>query len=146
MSWNSNAVCPVKTRKPYQPQLCANIALKINSKSGGINHVIDPGEKSLVFQEPVIIFGADVTYPSPTENGIPSIAAVVASMDANATKYCARVRAQNHKSGKGAQEIINDLPVMVMVLAPAYYAHLLAFRARHHVTGNGRFSIFYLEL
>ena len=55
------------------PQLCANIALKINSKSGGINHVIDPGEKSLVFQEPVIIFGDDVTYPSPTENGIPSI-------------------------------------------------------------------------
>ena len=93
-----------------------------------------------------INYSSDVTYPSPTENGIPSIAAVVASMDANATKYCARVRAQNHKNGKGAQEIINDLPVMVMVLAPAYYAHLLAFRARHHVTGNGRFSLFYLEL
>ena len=93
-----------------------------------------------------INYSSDVTYPSPTENGIPSIAAVVASMDANATKYFARVRAQNHKNGKGAQEIINDLPVMVMVLAPAYYAHLLAFRARHHVTGNGRLSIFYLEL
>ena len=93
-----------------------------------------------------INYSSDVTYPSPTENGIPSIAAVVASMDANATKYFARVRAQNHKNGKGAQEIINDLPVMVMVLAPAYYAHLLAFRARHHVTGNGRFSLFYLEL
>ena len=128
------------------PQVCANIALKINSKLGGINHVIDPGKKSPVFREPVIIFGTDLTHPSLNENGIPSIAAVAASMDANATKYCARVRAQNHKNGKGAQEIINDLPVMVMVLAPAYYAHLLAFRARHHVTGNGRFSIFYLEL
>ena len=93
-----------------------------------------------------INYSSDVTYPSPTENGIPSIAAAVASMDANATKYFARVRAQNHKNGKGAQEIINDLPVMVMVLAPAYYAHLLAFRARHHVTGNGRLSIFCLEL
>ena len=34
----------------------------------------------------------------------------------------------------------------VSMLAPAYYAHLLALRARHHVTGNGRLSIFYLEL
>ena len=103
------------------PQVCANIALKINSKLGGINHVIDPGVKSPVFREPVIIFGADVTHPSPTENGIPSIAAVVASMDANATKYCARVRAQNHKSGKGAQEIINDLAVMVKELLIEFY-------------------------
>ena len=74
------------------PQLPANIALNINSKLDGINHVIDVGEKSPVFREPVIVFGADVTHPSPTENGIPSIAAVVAIMDANAAKYCARVR------------------------------------------------------
>ena len=26
----------------------------------------------------------------------------------------------------------------VSMPAPAYYAHLVAFRARHHVTGNGR--------
>ena len=103
------------------PQVCANIALKINSKLGGINHVIDPGEKSPVFREPVIIFGTDLTHPSLNENGIPSIAAVAASMDANATKYCARVRAQNHKSGKGAQEIINDLAVMVKELLIDFY-------------------------
>ena len=103
------------------PQVCANIALKINSKLGGINHVIDPGVKSPVFREPVIIFGADVTHPSPTENGIPSIAAVVASMDANATKYCARVRAQNHRNGKGAQEIINDLAEIVKKLLIEFY-------------------------
>ena len=103
------------------PQVCANIALKINSKLGGINHVIDPGVKSPVFREPVIIFGADVTHPSPTENGIPSIAAVVASMDANATKYCARVRAQNHRNGEGAQEIINDLAEIVKELLIEFY-------------------------
>ena len=121
ISWNSNAVCPVKTRTPYQPQLCANIALKINSKSGGINHVIDPGEKSPVFREPVIIFGTDLTHPSLNENGIPSIAAVAASMDANATKYCARVRAQNHRNGKDAQEIINDLAEIVKELLIEFY-------------------------
>ncbi|XP_068702995.1 protein argonaute-2-like isoform X3 [Montipora foliosa] len=102
-------------------QVCTNISLKINSKLGGINQVIDPSEKSPVFREPVIIFGADVTHPSPTENGIPSIAAVVASMDANATKYCARVRAQRHERSGGAQEIIKDLAVMVKELLIEFY-------------------------
>ena len=104
-----------------KPQVCANISLKINSKLGGVNHVIDPSELSPVFREPVIIFGADVTHPSPTENGIPSIAAVVASMDANATKYYARVRAQRHEKQGGAQEIINDLAVMVKELLVEFY-------------------------
>ena len=93
----------------------------MNSKLDGINHVIDPVEKSPFFREPVIIFGADVTHPSLKENGIPFIAAVVASIDANAIKYCARVRAQNHRNGKGAQEIINDLAVMVKELLIEFY-------------------------
>ena len=42
-------------------------------------------------------------------------------MDANATKYCARVRAQNHRNGKGAQEIINDLTEMVKELLIEFY-------------------------
>ena len=103
------------------PQVCANIALKINSKLGGINHVIDPGKKSPVFRKPIIIFGTDLTHPSLNENGIPSIAAVTASMDANATKYCARVRAQNHRNGKDAQEIINDLAEIVKELLIEVY-------------------------
>ena len=104
-----------------KPQVCANISLKVNAKLGGINYVIDPSEKSPVFREPVIIFGADVTHPSPTENGIPSIAAVVASIDNDATKYCARVRAQRHEKSIGAQEIINDLAAMVRELLIEFY-------------------------
>ena len=121
------------------PQVCANIALKINSKLGGINHVIDPGKKSPVFREPVFIFGTDLTHPSLNENGIPSIAAVAASMDANATKYCARVRAQNHRNGKGAQEIINDLAEIVKELLIEFY------RARSSSTGteSARVSLYY---
>ena len=121
------------------PQVCANIALKINSKLGGINHVIDPGKKSPVFREPVIIFGTDLTHPSLNENGIPSIAAVAASMDANATKYCARVRAQNHRNGKDAQEIINDLAEIVKELLIEFY------RARSSSTGteSARVSLYY---
>ena len=102
-------------------QVCTNLSLKINSKLGGINQVIDPSVKSLVFREPTIVFGADVTHPSPTEDGIPSIAAVVASMDANATKYQARVRAQRHEKGHGAQEIINDLAAIMRELLIEFY-------------------------
>ena len=110
-----------KQAQQAKPQVCANISLKINSKLGGINHVIDPSEKSPVFREPVIIFGADITHPSPTEIGIPSIAAVVASMDANATKYCARVLTQGHKNSGGAREIIIHLAVMVKELLVEFY-------------------------
>ena len=103
-----------------KPQVCANISLKINAKLGGTNHVIDDSVKP-VFNEPTIVFGADVTHPSPTENGIPSIAAVVASMDRHASKYHARVRAQRHRNGAGAQEIINDLAQIVKELLVEFY-------------------------
>ena len=111
----------IKQVEEARPQVCANLSMKINSKLGGVNHIIDPTVKSLLFKDPVIIFGADVTHPSPTENGIPSIAAVVASMDPNAVKYHARVRAQKHEKSGGAQEIINDLAFMVKELLLDFY-------------------------
>ena len=111
----------IKQVEGAKPQVCANLSMKINAKLGGVNHVIHPSVKSLVFKQPVIIFGADVTHPSPTENGIPSIAAVVASMDVNAAKYHARVRVQKHERSGGAQEIINDLAVMVKELLLDFY-------------------------
>ncbi|XP_020617491.1 protein argonaute-2-like isoform X2 [Orbicella faveolata] len=103
-----------------KPDLCANIALKINAKLGGINHVIDLADKSPVFREPVIIFGADVTHIFPS-NKIPSIAAVVASMDTNAAKYRAQVRAQSHYISGGFRDIINDLAAMVKELLIEFY-------------------------
>ena len=107
--------------KQARPQVCTNISLKINSKLGGINHIIDPSVRSPAFTEPTIVFGADVTHPSSTETGTPSIAAVVASMDQHASKYQARVRAQRHEKGGGAQEIINDLAVIVKELLMEFY-------------------------
>ena len=111
----------IKQVEEARPQVCANLSMKINAKLGGVNHVIDPKVKSLVFKEPVIIFGADVTHPSPTENGIPSVAAVVASMDAHAAKYSARVRPQKHERSGGAQEIITDLAALVKELLWDFY-------------------------
>jgi len=104
-----------------KPQVCANISLKLNAKLGGINHIIDRSEQSPVFRKPTIVFGADVTHPSSTESGIPSVAAVVASMNANASKYQARVRAQEYKTLGGAEEIINDMTAIVKELLIEFY-------------------------
>ncbi|XP_067047295.1 protein argonaute-2-like [Acropora muricata] len=105
----------VKFVQQVKPQVCANILLKINAKLGGTNHVIDDSFKPAISKD-TIVFGADVTHPSPTENGIPSIAAVVASMDYHASKYHARSRVQRYRNGGGAQEIIMDLAEIVKEL------------------------------
>lgn len=104
-----------------KPQVCSNIAMKINAKLGGINHIIDPSNMPELFRE-VIVFGADVTHPSPGESNIPSIAAVVASVDPHASKYAARVRAQTHiNADKSAQEIILEMKDMVKELLIEFY-------------------------
>ncbi|KAK3722082.1 hypothetical protein QZH41_019832 [Actinostola sp. cb2023] len=105
---------------PAKPQVCSNIAMKINVKLGGTNHIVDHSEMPPLFRD-VIIFGADVTHPSPGEGNIPSIAAVVASMDCHASRYAARVRAQTHIKDKSAQEIILDMAAMVKELLIEFY-------------------------
>ncbi|KAJ0982367.1 hypothetical protein J5N97_010622 [Dioscorea zingiberensis] len=85
-----------------------NAAQNINAKVGGRNNVLEDAINRnipLVTDLPTIIFGADVTHPSPGEDASPSIAAVVASMDwPEVTKYRASVSAQEQR-----QEMIKDL-------------------------------------
>ncbi|XP_023738698.1 protein argonaute 5 [Lactuca sativa] len=89
-------------------QYFENVAMKINVKVGGRNSVLAAALANrlpYITERPTIIFGADVTHPSPGEDSSPSIAAVVASMDwPQVTKYKALVSAQPHR-----QEIIEDL-------------------------------------
>ena len=100
-----------------KPQVCSNIALKINAKLGGVNHVVSPQkEVAPLFVKPVIIFGADVTHPSPGDMKTPSIAAVVGSLDRHASRYCARVSVQ-----KNRQEIIKNLATMVKEILVQFY-------------------------
>ncbi|KAJ0982366.1 hypothetical protein J5N97_010621 [Dioscorea zingiberensis] len=114
-------------------QYLENVAQKINVKVGGRNNVLEDAINRnipLVTDLPTIIFGADVTHPSPGEDASPSIAAVVASMDwPEVTKYRALVSAQEHR-----QEMIKDLftesqnPDGVTIFGGMIREHLRAFR------------------
>ncbi|KAF8681816.1 hypothetical protein HU200_045256 [Digitaria exilis] len=70
-------------------------------KVGGRNTVLEDALNRripLLTDVPTIIFGADVTHPSPGEASSPSIAAVVASMDwPQVTKYKCLVSSQGHR-------------------------------------------------
>lgn len=67
---------PVKNAVQY----FANVALKINLKLGGINHILR--DHTPLYNNTMVI-GIDVTHPSPgpTKRTAPSVAAMVASVD-----------------------------------------------------------------
>ena len=59
-------------------QVLGNICLKINSKLGGINHILAAKSRPAILKRPVMVMGADVSHPSPESRGLkPSIAAIV---------------------------------------------------------------------
>ena len=109
-----------------KPQVISNISMKINAKLGGINHIICKDVRASIFKEPVIVFGADVTHPQVGDSVSPSIAAVVASIDLQASIYTAVVRAQVTKKTKPSKksetaEIIENLDQFVKELLVRYY-------------------------
>ncbi|KAG6611995.1 Argonaute1 (AGO1) [Phytophthora cinnamomi] len=97
------------------PQYIANILMKVNTKLGGKNGVIS-GSLPQVSASRTIIFGADVTHPSPMDKTRPSIAAVTASMDANFIRHASTIRAQGHR----VEQIMN-LKEMTMELMKQFY-------------------------
>ncbi|TYJ38693.1 hypothetical protein E1A91_A04G009900v1 [Gossypium mustelinum] len=101
----------------------------INVKVGGSNTVLAAAIPP-VSDGRTIIFGADVTHPSPGEDSSPSIAAVVASKDwPEITKYAALVCTQAHR-----KEVIQDLyktwqdPVRGIVSGGMIKEHLISFQ------------------
>jgi len=95
-------------------QVLSNLCLKLNSKLGGVNHVLAPKSRPQLLEVPVMILGADVTHPAPSQKGQkPSIAAIVASMDPQASQYEVEVRVQD--SGQN-EEVIQDMKNVVKKL------------------------------
>ncbi|CAB4013409.1 argonaute-2 isoform X1 [Paramuricea clavata] len=105
------------SKKASDRQTMANICLKINAKLGGTTSILDKRERSEILGRPVIIFGADVTHPSPRDVNSPSIAAVVASMDSNTNLYSAEVRVQERR-----KEVITELKDIVKNLLKKFRA------------------------
>ncbi|XP_050439319.1 protein argonaute-2-like [Adelges cooleyi] len=96
-----------KTMFKMNSATAGNILLKINSKLNGVNHIL--ALKSCPpIMEGAIIFGADVTHPSPDQTAIPSVAAVAASHDVKGFQYNMEWRLQSPKV-----EIIQDLEDIV---------------------------------
>ncbi|KAI7856147.1 Piwi domain-containing protein [Circinella umbellata] len=99
-----------------KPQYCANVCLKVNVKLGGFNVQLPKQQIPFLSQAPTIVFGADVTHPSPGDFNKPSIAAVTASMDARGVRYSAATRVQGNRV-----EQIQDLEGMVKEHLKSFY-------------------------
>lgn len=81
-----------------QDQYLSNVALKVNTKLGGINHRLDPRAMSWLTQKKTMMVGIDVTHPGPSSaSGTPSIAGVVASIDNDFVQFPASLRLQKSK-------------------------------------------------
>jgi eukaryotic translation initiation factor 2C len=79
-------------------QYLANVALKLNTKLGGINHLLGKEAMSWLQGKSTILVGIDVTHPSPKSvRGTPSIVGVVASVDSDFVQFPASLRLQKSK-------------------------------------------------
>ncbi|KAM5580524.1 protein argonaute 16 [Rosa sericea] len=89
-------------------QYLTNVLLKINSKLGGINSLLateHSGVVSLIKDTPTMILGMDVSHGPPGRSDIPSVAAVVGSLQwPLISQYRAAVRTQ-----KARKEMIDSL-------------------------------------
>ena len=108
-----------------QPPTISNILLKINSKLDGIHTVLHHNyiqNEFYLLTKPVIIMGADVNHPPADDKVTPSLAAVVASVDKNATKYVSEVKHQKHRV-----EVIKDIEQITKNLLVKHLSKMCLF-------------------
>lgn len=97
------------SKEKGQMQYFANVAMKFNQKLGGVNHTVEL-KKMAPLDAQTILFGIDVTHPSPgSAETAPSIAGVVASVNSMFSQYPASMRTQ-----KGRQEMVAALDEMIV--------------------------------
>ena len=79
-----------------QDQYFSNVALKANTKLGGVNHTIDDRALGWLKTTSTMVVGMDVTHPSPTSiPGTPSVTAVVANVDDTFAQFPVSLRLQH---------------------------------------------------
>jgi len=91
-----------------QDQYFSNVALKANTKLGGVNHTVDDRALGWLKTTPTMVVGMDVTHPSPSSiSGTPSVAAVVANVDDTFAQFPVSLRVQ-----QGREEVGNPDPLL----------------------------------
>jgi eukaryotic translation initiation factor 2C len=79
-------------------QYLANVSLKLNTKLGGINHLLGREAMSWLTDKSTIMVGIDVTHPGPkSAEGTPSIVGVVASIDNDFVQFPPSLRLQKSR-------------------------------------------------
>lgn len=87
----------------------ANVALKVNLKLGGDNHLVGLERNGIISEGKTMIVGIDVTHPSPgSAKEAPSVAGMVASVDKSLGQWPASLRIQTP-----TQEIVDGLKSML---------------------------------
>lgn len=93
-----------------QDQYFSNVALKVNTKLGGMNHLLEDQAMRWLTKRKTMMVGIDVTHPGPgSREGTPSIAAVVASVDDSFVQFPASMRIQQSK-----KEMLDELRDMLI--------------------------------
>lgn len=81
-----------------QDQYFSNVALKLNTKLGGLNHLLNQQSTAWLTKKKTMMVGIDVSHPGPSSReGTPSVAAVVASVDDSFVQFPASMRVQGSK-------------------------------------------------
>ncbi|KAK0647518.1 Protein argonaute-2 [Lasiodiplodia hormozganensis] len=98
------------TKERGQDQYFRNVALKFNLKLGGVNHTVS-NIAPLLDMATTMVVGIDVTHPSPdSSSAAPSIAAMVASVDARLGQWPATLSVQQ----SARQEMVSSLTTMLI--------------------------------
>ncbi|XP_077547571.1 protein argonaute-2-like [Haemaphysalis longicornis] len=107
--------------KRCNPSTIVNILQKLNAKLGGTNNTT-PAVKTIIFKNPVMTIGADVTQPALTEMSRPSAAAAVASLDRLAFRYVCTFCIQKQSTVATARiEVIEDMKYIARELLLGFY-------------------------
>ena len=101
-----------------QQQYFSTVALKVNMKTGGVNHRLNDRNSAWIKKEPTMLVGMDVTHPKRGQAvpRTPSIAAVVASIDMHQGQFPASLRIQ--ESRKVVSSVLRSLtsPTILTIL------------------------------
>ncbi|ESK93551.1 argonaute-like protein [Moniliophthora roreri MCA 2997] len=101
-----------------QDQYLSNVALKVNTKLGGVNHQLDNDAMNWLKKKRTMMVGIDVTHRGPgSKEGAPSIAAVVANNDDSFVQYPASLKIQQTHEIK---EMVLELKDMMVERLQAY--------------------------